>query len=210
MSLTNLKTFSRQISLKLKRTLNVGLFSTCLWQVVSILWRWLLPSFSSVPIFLPQSFFRKLDSIILEFIWNKKVPRLRKKYLLRPKPLGGLALPNMTFYYWAATIRILKFWLQYEPLDPMPTWVTMEAFSTKPVSLKAVVHSSTLSSTSPYSKNVLVRTSLRIWAQFKRCFGLQSFSIRVPIATNHTFPPSLVDDAFSVWSSHSIISGFIH
>lgn len=31
--------------------------------------------FQCVPIFLPQVFFSKIDTIILEFIWNKKPPR---------------------------------------------------------------------------------------------------------------------------------------
>lgn len=160
--------------------------------------------FQSVPIFLPQSFFHKRDSLILEFIWNKKVPRLCEQYLQRSRPFEGLALSNMTFYHWAANNRILKFWLQYETLDPTPTWVTMEARSTKPVSLKAVVHSSTLSSTSPYSKTVLVRTCLRIWGQFKHCFCLQSFSIQA--VNTHTFPPSLEDNAFSIWSKQGLVS----
>ena len=54
--------------------------------------------FQCIPLFLPQSFFHKLDSLISEFILNKKVPRMRKQYLPRPK-LGGLALPNLRFYY---------------------------------------------------------------------------------------------------------------
>lgn len=55
--------------------------------------------FQCIPLFLPHSFFRKINSLILKFIWNRKVPSLRKLYLQRPKSLGGLALPNLRFYY---------------------------------------------------------------------------------------------------------------
>uniref|UniRef100_A0AAY4AXS2 Reverse transcriptase domain-containing protein n=1 Tax=Denticeps clupeoides TaxID=299321 RepID=A0AAY4AXS2_9TELE len=93
----------------------------------------ILPRFSylfqCIPIFLPQSFFQKVDSVISEFIWNKKVPRLRKQYLQRPRKLGGLALPHFRFYYWASNIRILKYWLQSKPSDAQINWLAIEANS---------------------------------------------------------------------------------
>ncbi len=160
--------------------------------------------FQCIPLFLPLSFFCKLDSLISEFIWNKKVPRLRKQYLQRPKPLGGLALPNLRFYYWATNIRIFKYWLQYEPFDPPPAWLVFEASSAKPVSLKALVHSPIHSSTFSYTKNVIVKTSLRVWVQFKRFFGLQTFSVYAPLAANHAFPPSLINSVFLRWTNLGI------
>uniref|UniRef100_A0AAY4CWH0 Reverse transcriptase n=1 Tax=Denticeps clupeoides TaxID=299321 RepID=A0AAY4CWH0_9TELE len=170
----------------------------------------ILPRFSylfqCIPIFLPQSFFQKVDSVISEFIWNKKVPRLRKQYLQRPRKLGGLALPHFRFYYWASNIRILKYWLQSEPSDAQINWLAIEANSVKPTSLRALVHSAILSSTLPYTKNRIVRTTLRIWVQFKRYFGLQTSSTYAPLAANHQFPPSLVDDLFSMWSKAGIHS----
>ena len=168
----------------------------------------ILPRFSylfqCIPLFLPQTFFSTLDSTISNFIWNKKVPRLRKQYLQRPKSLGGMALPNFKFYYWSANIRILKCWIMYKFLDPPPTWLVMEANSAGPVSLMALTYSPILSSTSPYTKNVIVKKSLKIWVQFRRHFGLQSFSINAPLAANHVFHPSLVDGAFSTWSGLGI------
>lgn len=79
----------------------------------------------------------------------------------------------------------------------------MEANSVKP-SLNALVHSPILSSTSPFAKNLIVKITLKIWAQFKRFFGLQSFSIYAPIASNHVFSPSLLDSGFLSWSSCGI------
>src|SRR4029434_11161998 len=74
-----------------------------------------LPKFSylfqSIPIFLPQTFFRKIESLVTECIWNRKPPRIRKSFLQRPKKLGGMALPNFQYYFWAANIRALHYWL---------------------------------------------------------------------------------------------------
>lgn len=124
---------------------------------------------------------------------------MRKQYLQRPKLLGGMALPNFRFYHWAANIRIFKYRLQYEAFEPPLTWLVIESNSAKPVSLKALLHSPIHSSTSPYTKNVIVKTSLRIWVQFWRYFGLQSFSTYAPLAANHAFPPSLTDGVFLRW-----------
>jgi len=153
---------------------------------------------------LPPSFFCKLDGLISEFIWNQKVPRLRKQHLQRPRPLGKLALPNFRFYCWVTNIRILKYWLQYEAFDPHPAWLVMEVGSAKLVTLKALVHSPIHSSTFPYTKNVIVKTSLRIWVQFKRHFGLQTYSIYAPLAVNHAFPPFLIDIVFLRWKNFGI------
>lgn len=52
----------------------------------------------------------------------------------------------------------------------------------------------------PYTENMLnVKTSLKIWVQFKQYFVLQSFSSYAPLSTNHVFPPSLSDSVFSNW-----------
>lgn len=48
----------------------------------------------------------------------------------------------------------------------------MEANSSKPSSLSPLVHSPVLSSTSPFAKNLTVRTTHKFWAQFRRFFGL--------------------------------------
>ncbi len=51
------------------------------------------------------------QTLVLEFVWNKMIPRMCKQYLKKPKLLGGMALPNFRFYHWAANIRIFKYWL---------------------------------------------------------------------------------------------------
>ena len=148
--------------------------------------------FQCIPIFLPQSFFSKLDSLVSEFIWNKKVPRLHRELLQRPRSLGGLALPNFRFYYWAANLRIIQFSIQYEKLPGSSTWLKMEALSSKPVSLTALLHCPFSLSLSPYTKNILVKSTLRIWKQFRRHFGLQTPSFLAPISANPMFHPSLI------------------
>lgn len=170
----------------------------------------ILPKFSyyfqCIPIFLPQHFFRQIDSLILGFIWNKKIPRIRKAFLQRPKILGGMALPNFQFYYWATNLRVMQYWLNQDFSHDSFVWLTMEATSCMPTSLAALVHAPIKCSSSPYTKNIIVKTTLRIWRQFRLHFGLQTSSISAPIAANFAFLPSLMDRTFSQWSALGIIT----
>ena len=52
----------------------------------------------SIPIFINNAFFQKLDKLISRFIWNKKTPQMRKDFLQRPKSEGGMGLPHFKFY----------------------------------------------------------------------------------------------------------------
>src|SRR4029434_9481615 len=56
----------------------------------------------------------------------------------------------------------------------------MEALSCKPTSLKALMYSPLGFPLSPYTKNVCVKTSLRIWNQFRKHFNLKALSTTTP------------------------------
>ncbi len=49
--------------------------------------------FQCIPILINIAFFNKLDSLISNFIWNKKTPRIKKTFLQRHKIQGGMGLP---------------------------------------------------------------------------------------------------------------------
>lgn len=83
--------------------------------------------------------------------------------------------------------------------DPPLTWLIMEANSTNPVTVKALILSPIHSSTTSYMKNVMVKTSLKI--QFKHHFGLQMFSVHAPLAAKHVSPPSPSDSVFLRWNT---------
>uniref|UniRef100_A0A3B3HW57 Reverse transcriptase domain-containing protein n=1 Tax=Oryzias latipes TaxID=8090 RepID=A0A3B3HW57_ORYLA len=155
--------------------------------------------FQCLPIFLTSSFFSQVDSLVSEFLWDKKNSRLSKHYLQRPKVLGGMALPNFRYYYWASNIRIFKYWLQSRA-SPTLDWLTMELNSVKPVSLNALLYSPIHFPVREHSKNYIVKTSLKILTQFKRFFGLQIYSHNAPLAANPFFTPSLVDNVFLKWA----------
>uniref|UniRef100_A0A672GJR5 Reverse transcriptase domain-containing protein n=1 Tax=Salarias fasciatus TaxID=181472 RepID=A0A672GJR5_SALFA len=76
--------------------------------------------FQSLPVYVPNVYFKKLDSIISSFLWNCKKPRIRKEHLQKSKQDGGLALPNFRHYYWASNLCCLSFWMRYQRDDSGP------------------------------------------------------------------------------------------
>ena len=81
--------------------------------------------FQCLPIFLPKSFFTKLDAIVSSFIWEGKTPRIRLSLLQRLRTEGGLGLPIFRFYYWAANIHKIILWLS----ELENRWCRLEASS---------------------------------------------------------------------------------
>lgn len=70
--------------------------------------------FQGLPMGLLSKFFiRSVYTLILAFIWNNKNPRIWKCVLQKPRPQGGMTLPNFLFYYWAANIRALIYWIRH-------------------------------------------------------------------------------------------------
>lgn len=151
--------------------------------------------FQSIPFYLNKSFFKKLDNIIGEFIWNKKPARIRKEFLQRPKSLGGMGLPHFQSYYWACNLRNMSFWIQ----NNYPQWMDMEQDCCAPSSLKALIFSNIASIPSTKESNAVVSDSLRIWKQLVKHFGLSSNPLQGPILKNHMFVPSFGNSTFDDW-----------
>jgi len=99
--------------------------------------------FQNLPIYLPATFFKQLNSATLSFIWNCKTPRIAKAHLQKPTDCGGLGLPILKHYYWAANARALNFWrrglLDNMPSENCPLWVRVETTSVPESSVPALL-----------------------------------------------------------------------
>lgn len=110
----------------------------------------ILPKFlylmQALPIHIPASYFKQVQSIFTEFVWAKKRPRLPHNLLVLPKQNGGLALPNIRKYHQAVHLGRLidwcchqetKLWTQIEqaqsetPLNRAPWCYTFLPSGTK-------------------------------------------------------------------------------
>lgn len=155
----------------------------------------LLYLFQCLPVFLPKSFFQSLNRVLSSFLWDNKTPRIRRNLLERPRYVGGLALPNLKYFYWACNIQKVICWFQ----TPTTDWCQDEANSCLSTSLIALITSKLPFPPSKFTSSPVVISTLKIWAQFRKHFKLTEFSLYSPICKNHLFPAALLDHTFSEW-----------
>lgn len=163
--------------------------------------------FQCLPIFLTKSFFSNLNSQISSFIWHKKQPRINKNILQRPRTMGGMALPNFMYYYWAANIRALLYWLRDDGSDVNSTeWIGLERASIRSSSPAALLCSKIPleQPISAFTTNPVIIHSIKTWNQFRRTFNLTDLSPVTPLIKNHMFVPSMMDEAFKIWARSGI------
>ena len=145
---------------------------------------------------------------LYQLLYGIKTPRIKKSILQKSPSRGGMALPNLRFYYWAANIRALLYWMDNAEDPDTPKWVISENSSCNFTSLSALLCSKLPweKSVSYYNSNPIVIQSVRIWNQFRRTFGFTDASLHAPVATNHIFAPSISDGIFNIWSKNGILS----
>lgn len=81
---------------------------------------------NNIPIYIPDSFFKELDSAILDFLWGSSHHRLSLKKLQTSAERGGFSLPNFKWYYWSLNVKHMRVWLPNSVLSEKPFWFQLE------------------------------------------------------------------------------------
>jgi len=126
----------------------------------------LLYLFQSLPIFLPKCFFQSTNRLLSSFIWGGKKTRIRRILLERPKKDGGLVLPNLLNYYWAANLQKFVYWFQ----SPHTDWCVAEAKSCKSTTLAVLITMKSPFPPAQFSSSPVVISTLKIYNQFRQAF----------------------------------------
>lgn len=112
----------------------------------------------NLPLCPPPNYFRDVHSMISNFIWDGRRPRIRLSTLQRPKLLGGLAVPNFELYYWSFQMRALSKWV-----DPHSTtaWRMIESAKVLPHRLQDILFSSVTNKTIKITSGLSLQTLYR-------------------------------------------------
>lgn len=110
------------------------------------------------------------------------------------------------YYYWAANIRRVLYWMRRYAV--VPSWMALEKASGKLICPSALLCSK-LPFKQPiitYTSNPVVIYTVLIWNQFRHSFNLTGKSLAAPVTKNHMFTPSVTDKPFDVWTDLGIES----
>uniref|UniRef100_A0A8C5QKB6 Reverse transcriptase domain-containing protein n=1 Tax=Leptobrachium leishanense TaxID=445787 RepID=A0A8C5QKB6_9ANUR len=148
----------------------------------------LLYTLQALPILLPRTFFKELDSIFLAFIWPKGRPRVKIHLLRRPRLEGGLALPDAKLYFYAAQLTRMLDWMS-ETSDKL--WLDLEEQQARrPLWTAPWLPTQLLRHGLPPSS--LYGDTLSVWWRIRGLFGLSpSLSPLMPLQHHPDFSPGL-------------------
>lgn len=162
----------------------------------------LLYLFQMLPIVVPKSTFTDLDKTISKFIWQSKRPRIKYKTLQRSKGEGGLNLPVLKYYFWAAQLKPLISWIQG---DFQTRWLSIEQTTcSEPLNVLPFLDI-------PIKElSLWTRTTLNIWNKVRVAFKLpRGLSILTSIGYIKSFAPNSFDKSYSKWAEEQRLT-FLH
>ena len=158
--------------------------------------------FHSIPLNPPIQFFSKMKSMFCNFIWNNRRARLRSALLYLPYDRGGLKLPNLQWYYWAAQLTTATCWFSYE--SPWP-WMSMERNMTSPLPLNSYLYSTKLKELKKLTHNPFVKNTILVWYKVHKHKGeIPVLSQFTPIWGNSVFTPGKQDLGFKIWANKGL------
>lgn len=72
----------------------------------------------NTPFLVPNSYFQAINAEIALLLWDGKVSRIAQHKLTRSWYDGGIALPNIKYYYWASQLQVINQWLHSSQTEP--------------------------------------------------------------------------------------------
>lgn len=155
------------------------------------------------PIYLPHAVFGKLNSILNSFVWREGRAKLAWSIMQNAWNQGGMAVPDIQLYYYAAQLGQVLHWGGLEKLrvvtlmlNNLPPNVTDPRYA---------VFSKGQTSHIPRTQNFIWTQVQRIWSRVLSHYGNPRFHDYTPLWHNSTLPEfrDLTDS--SLWQDCGVV-----
>ncbi len=88
---------------------------------------------SMLPLSPPANYWKKLDSLLIKYVWNGKRPRIKWSTLQKSKVEGGWGCPNFKWYHWSFILLSVVKW--FDPCS-QSSWKQIEKYLISPINLQ--------------------------------------------------------------------------
>ena len=157
--------------------------------------------FQTIPIYISSNDFNNWDKMMSKFLWEEKKPRVKMKTLKLAKERGGLALPNLKHYYYAAQLQPIRVWLND---NSQAKWRSIEKHMCH-VSLKTIPFCTVIPRKTQVTENIFSRNTLEIWLRIKKqCQIKDDLIVLREIKEDPELTPSKQDTLFSIWGQRGL------
>uniref|UniRef100_A0A3P9LQY6 Reverse transcriptase domain-containing protein n=1 Tax=Oryzias latipes TaxID=8090 RepID=A0A3P9LQY6_ORYLA len=164
----------------------------------------LLFLFQSLPIEIPPKQYIEWDRMISRFIWEGKKPRIRYATLQLPKDKGGMSLPNLKLYFFAAQMCYICCWCDSEYYS---RWKEIETcVSEHPI--QTLLGEEDLPNNITTSLNPITTYTMELWQKVARQLKLKKEKkILKWIYLDKDFKPAKDDSTFNQWRT-KVVTAF--
>uniref|UniRef100_A0A3Q3H395 Reverse transcriptase domain-containing protein n=2 Tax=Kryptolebias marmoratus TaxID=37003 RepID=A0A3Q3H395_KRYMA len=158
--------------------------------------------YQNLPCYLSPAHFKSLNSHLSRFVWNYKHPRVKFSTLTKPKHLGGLSLPSLQLYYWAAQLKIISNWFMNRCNS---LWLDLESQSCLPSKLNSLFFISGIDQIPHLRSNFIVYNTLLAWRDVKKYLNISpTLSSWSSLTLNPDLPAEIRNIGLSEWSSRGL------
>ena len=158
--------------------------------------------FQSLPVPLPETFFKTLNKHVRQFLWNGKIPRVSMEKLTWDYSLGGFRLPNFKKYYLAAQMQYISSLFDG---DAAPSWIQIGLHPLKEGASSDFIYKWNSKTISNGTDNPILKHFIKIWYEVQKNLGLSlRLSPKTPVRQNGLVPMTLNNKILETWHDRGI------
>lgn len=161
----------------------------------------LLYLFQTLPVMIPQKQFIEWDRQISRFIWAGRRPRIRYRTMQLPKVKGGMAVPKLQDYFYAAQLRAVFCWCNGKYIA---RWKDIE-MKEQASPLQVLITDRELFKREETMLGSISKFTLEIWHLVINKYNLQTEAkILRWLSHDKRFKPGVNDQGFESWAQRGI------